>query len=141
MSTRCQVRVIYNGYPANFYHHCDGYLSGVGTELRHFLTDDVTPSKDKGIEPEKVNDIFHVIEKLSRDGAYEVTFHSHWDIEYFYVLDFDNFKFKAYHVKYGDGEHVWPRQGQDEYDPYKPWYFQMPATDAEYDLLADSLDD
>jgi len=135
MSTRCQIRIVRNGYPLNYYHHCDGYFSGVGKELQDWMKECVEQNKGK------VNDCLdecYIVSRMTDDNGYEPTFSLHSDIEYFYLLDFDKLRFKAYRTQVFS---PWAKEGDDEYDPYKPWYDQTPRFSEERDLLGDSMDD
>lgn len=126
MSTRCQIRIVKNGYPLNYYHHCDGYFSGVGKELQGWLKE---AQRDEGV----------MIDHISQDPSYELTFYQHTDIEYFYLIDFDEKKYKGYEI---GGYDPWANEGEDEYDQYKPWYNQMPKNvRATKDLLKDEMVD
>lgn len=57
-----------------FYRHCDGYPSGLGTDLMECLVSDPTLT------------LFNIIE----DCGLELTDSIHGDIEYLYTIDFDN---------------------------------------------------
>lgn len=98
MSTRCQIRIIKNGYPLNIYHHCDGYFAGgVGEQLHDALKPYVDPanaSLDKDVRSDRTLD--SVMKLINHDFRYEPTFYRHMDIEYFYLLDFDNDVFQGW---------------------------------------------
>lgn len=132
MSTRCQIRVIKNGYPLNYYHHFDGYLSGVGRELRDWLL-------EIGVESGKRSeDVDMLVAKMSADNQYEPTFGRHTDINFFYLLDFDNGIFKAYELY---GCDPWADEDSDDYDKSKAWYEQLPCKiSREVDLLGNDFD-
>ena len=132
MSTRCQVRIVENGYPLNLYHHCDGYFSGVGCELQEILK--------KNKESNGLCSASYIINDLITHeySGYEVTFANHGDIEYFYLMDFDKKEFKAFRTI---GYNMWAGEGDDEYDQYQPWYNQIPRHDKELDLLNDKMVD
>lgn len=91
MSTRCQVRIKYDGFAVNLYHHCDGYFSGVGADLR----ERVVQALENGWSP------FRFLAQLLEDREYETTDAPHGDIEYFYMLDFDKGEFTGYGVRFG----------------------------------------
>ena len=134
MSTRCQIRIVKNGYPLNYYHHHDGYLSGVGAELRGWL-------KEAGVEEtgKRTEGVEGLVMRMSADREYEPTFWRHADIEFFYLLDFDNGVFRAYELR---GWNPWADEGEDGYDAGKPWYAQMPRNvRRETDLLADDFNE
>ena len=77
MSTRSITRVIENGRTVDIYHHHDGYPEGVGAHLLEvFKTTQAT-----------ADDFVRALFKS--DGEYEVTFARWWDVEYLYIIDFD----------------------------------------------------
>ena len=133
MSTRCQVRIIRNGYPLNYYHHCDGYFEGVGKELQEWLKECMERNKWR---TDDCLDEMHVVENMTMQNGYEPTFCIHGDIEYFYLLDFDRRVFRAYHTK---GFSPWAKEGDDQYDQYKPWYDQIPNYSKMLDLIQDEM--
>jgi len=122
MSTRCQIRVIVNGCNTNIYHHCDGYFSHLGRELKRWLIE--------AFEKEPQQPAFYLEEKMSEDPEYEITFFPHCDIEYFYLLDFDKSVFKGYHLPFDCK--CWK-------DEKIPWYEKIPAFDTEKNLLTDDF--
>ena len=91
MSTRSNIILVTPDNKVHqFYHHCDGYLSGVGEELRNKLVYSLgmnTLIKDKPLYD------FLVVE-ITRDNDYEDEFkhemddanYLHGDIEYLYVI-------------------------------------------------------
>lgn len=133
MSTRCQVRIIRNGYPLNYYHHCDGYFEGVGKELQEWLKECI--ERNEGRKNDCLDEM-HVVEKMTMQNGYEPTFCIHGDIEYFYLLDFDRMVFKAYRTK---GFSPWAKEGDDQYDQYKPWYDQIPNYSKMLDMIQDEM--
>ncbi len=129
MSTRCQARIVKNGYPLNLYCHCDGYLEGVGRRLKAALeATDYEPC-----------DFTEFIVHGQTEDHFEPTFSNHGDIEFFYLLDFDNEKFTAYEIEYPDNGVIWPQEGDDDYDQYKPNYNQIPRHYAVVDLTSDTI--
>ena len=123
MGTRCQIRIVKNGYPLNYYHHYDGGWNGVGAELRKWLG-------ELGVGGTKVSDgtlVYGLILRMQQDTQYQPTFFRHMDIEFFYLLDFDNWTFKGYAL---NGRDPWAEEGEDDYDQYKPWYSQLPRHDS-----------
>ena len=127
MSTRCQIRIVKNGYPLNIYHHCDGYFSGVGAELQDILKEN----------SERLSANWLVAHLLNQCDGYEVTFGIHADIEYFYLIDLDKKEFKACRLKI----EVWAKAGSDEYDQYQPWYNQFPLCEKVLNLMEDEMVD
>lgn len=95
MSTRSNIILVTPDNKVHqFYHHCDGYLSGVGEELRNKLVYSLgmnTLIKDKPLYD------FLVVE-ITRDNDYEDESkhemddvnYLHGDIEYLYVIKDDN---------------------------------------------------
>ena len=123
MGTRCQIRIVKNGYPLNYYHHYDGGWNGVGAELRKWLG-------ELGVGGTKVSDgtpVYGLILRMQQDTQYQPTVFRHTDIEFFYLLDFDNWTFKGYAL---NGRDPWAEEGEDDYDQYKPWYSQLPRHDS-----------
>lgn len=113
MGTRCQIRIVKNGCPLNYYHHYDGGWNGVGAELKKWL-------KECGDDAEAL------VLRIMDDKQYHPTFFRHADIEFFYLLDFDEGVFNGYELK---GWNPWACEGEDDYDQYKPWYNQLPKQD------------
>lgn len=95
MSTRSNIILVTPDNKVHqFYHHCDGYLSGVGEELRNKLVYSLgmnTLIKDKPLYD------FLVVE-ITRDNDYEDESkyemddvnYLHGDIEYLYVIKDSN---------------------------------------------------
>ena len=71
------------------YHHCDGYPSGVGTELKEFLAG----KKDVEWNPAEI-----AAELCQMDYQYELTSCQHGDEEYAYLIDCDNKILTCYKV-------------------------------------------
>ena len=97
MSTRSQIKVISNGIEIHFYHHYDGYFSGVGEEISNALL-----KFKKGILKKESWIANDFVSELLKYGGYEITFVPHGDIEFFYSLDFDHLEFKGYRVAYSN---------------------------------------
>lgn len=134
MSTRCQIRIVRDGYPLNLYHHSDGYYSGVGKQLQGWLREILDPIMRK---PWEFTGADGIVDHLRGDPEYEIAFRRHGDIEYFYLLDFDRMEFRAYHLR----PQPWASEGEDEYDQYRAVYDQMPRYDESRDLATDEMDD
>lgn len=99
MSTRSNILIIEkdsdNKFVATqYYHHCDGYLEGVGEELRLYA---VTGVGFSAISNEELD--VNIKKLLSEDSQYEQEDNYdfsekdgiHGDIEYLYVLDVANY--------------------------------------------------
>ena len=82
MSTRANIFIDYLGERKQFYHHYDGYPSGVGSELVEYLT----KAQEGTSETEKVFSDF--MELIKNDELYEEEecINIHWDIEYLYYV-------------------------------------------------------
>ena len=130
MSTRSQVRIVKNGYVLNLYHHCDGYFSSVGKELQEALQ--CLKNKDCY----RLDLEGSAIRQIVEDTSYEPTFFYHGDIEYFYLLDFDNNVFKGWQTPC---MRAWNNIVSGEPD----WYKKMPNVyeDTVIDLLNDEIKD
>lgn len=128
MSTRCQVRIIKNGYPLNLYHHCDGYFKdGVGEELHNALLNGMNnlaglpglggaDAQDK----ERYERAFRLVMRTVRDDpSYEPTFYRHMDIEYFYLLNFDENVFVGWQTPV---MRAWSEHDDEDGE----WYGQLP---------------
>jgi len=97
MSTRTNIQIkskedakIYGKEEAiviHIYHHCDGYLSGVGIQLLNML------SKTQKFDDS--SDIANKLIKDKEDDSFELTLGLHGDEEYFYEIDVDNKTFSA----------------------------------------------
>ena len=84
MSTRASIIVCdQTGKRQYIYHHHDGYLDGVGQELKDFL-ETYTKSPDSTWD---CSDITMKI--LALDDEYEITTNVHGDIEYKYTISTD----------------------------------------------------
>ena len=90
MSTRCQIDVIDEcGNETKIYHHCDGYFSGVGKELKLLLAMQWFSLHSR-----------HFMRELLKNKEYEITENNHGDIEYYYKLDFEQKKFLGWQVDF-----------------------------------------
>ena len=119
MSTRCQIRIVKNGYPLNLYHHYDGYFkNGVGEQLHNALQPYTEPANTE-LEKKMRDDrtLESVMQLIREDNSYEPTFWRHGDIEYFYLLDFDNHEFLGWQTC---------RAWDGVPDEDGTWYEQMP---------------
>jgi len=104
MSTRAHVTIRKGDRMSHIYHHCDGYPSGVGSELSSFLSD------YKGEwEPDALRQYFN-----ERDGNYEpVDNDVVWDQEYVYVIDCEAKTLRCYYKGITDGfDYDNPCQGE-----------------------------
>lgn len=155
MSTRTTVRIIKNGMVVNYYHHGDGYFSGVGKELQDWLKESKENSyhitkkgkKTKNYDMDVVFDKF--LCKINADVSYQPTFYRHCDIEFFYLLDFDKKIFKAYKTCGANPDSnkpfcymdPWHSENDERYDKTKPFFNQMPAFSIERDLVRSKMKD
>lgn len=85
MSARCQIQVNGNGRSVMLYHHDDGCFSGVGMEIKSVL--------DKMPRDYDVEDF---LRRLMKIGGYEIVMFDREDLEYFYLIDFDQKIFEGY---------------------------------------------
>ena len=89
MSTRAYIRIKKEGEGAvNFHHHCDGYPSGVGSDLVNILTQytgDWSPAKLGAFINEKDDEF-----KFIGNGP-------SWDHEYLYLIDCDKRELSCYY--------------------------------------------
>jgi len=92
MSTRSEIEIRNGDYVLHLYHHCDGYFEGVGKELVDILNN---TKKKNGEWPAAVD---YAVEVL-KDNQYEITMCPHWDIEYYYVVDFNKKTIVGHPVK------------------------------------------
>lgn len=109
MSTRCNIAVRYDGWHNSgstytyIYHHCDGYPSGVGSDLKAFLVKHWPHDWQWQQYPElMIDDIMKG--KVGGDDAYRFSPGLHGDIEYLYVIDTQVHTFKCYAMHYGDAD-------------------------------------
>lgn len=95
MSTRSNIILVTPDNKAHqFYHHCDGYLSGVGEELRCKLV--YSLGMHTLIKDMPLYDL--LVREVAKDSDYEDEFkyemdarnHLHCDIEYLYIIKDDN---------------------------------------------------
>lgn len=93
MSTRSHIEVREGKEKNYIYHHCDGYPSGVGMELKDALEDNHFFDKDEQFDIVKVTDMICDI-----DPQYEPDEGFHGDEEYYYVVDCDNRTLTCYEV-------------------------------------------
>lgn len=102
MSTRSNIVLITPDNKVHqFYHHCDGYLSGVGEELRKFLVFSLGMKHihDMNSNDESNTDIYHfMLKELLKDDSYEDEYildldsnnNLHSDIEFLYLIKDSN---------------------------------------------------
>lgn len=93
MSTRSHIEVCKGNKKKYIYHHCDGYPSGVGMELKEALEDNHFFDKDKQFGIIKTTNMICNI-----DSQYRVDEGFHGDEEYYYVVDCDNRTLTCYEV-------------------------------------------
>lgn len=95
MSTRSNIILVTHGNKAHqFYHHCDGYLSGVGEELRCKLV--YSLGMHTLIKDMPLYDL--LVREVAKDSDYEDEFkyemneanRLHCDIEYLYIIKDDS---------------------------------------------------
>lgn len=94
MSTRSNIFVDFNGERKQFYHHCDGYLDGVGKDLLVRMEMAITRARKAisylvgdNFSTERVYKEF--ITLLEEEGSYEPEeIGLHGDIEYLYYVKF-----------------------------------------------------
>ena len=90
MSTRSEIEIRNGDYVLHLYHHCDGYLSGVGEELRSKLV--YSLGMNTLIKDMSLYDL--LVGEVAKDHDYEDEYklemnddnHLHGDIEYLYVI-------------------------------------------------------
>ena len=93
MSTRSHIEVRKGKIKNYIYHHCDGYPSGVGMELKEELEKKHFFDKDKNLNVVKVSNMIYSI-----DSQYEPDEGFHGDEEYYYVVDCNNRTLTCYKV-------------------------------------------
>lgn len=92
MSTRSNIFVDFNGERKQFYHHCDGYVEGVGKDLVVYMEIAIARARNAipyslGLRTEKAHKEFLNI--LGKEGSYEPEeIGLHGDIEYLYYVKF-----------------------------------------------------
>lgn len=107
MSTRANILLVKRGDDAvyQYYHHCDGYLSGVGNELRKFIRISnyacevfLSDMPDDEIGFDRLNVLADVLRAFGGEDEYEsendpphylknVANAIHGDIEYLYLIE------------------------------------------------------
>lgn len=93
MSTRAHIEVRQGKKKNYIYHHCDGYPSGVGMELKDELEKKHFFDKDKQFGIRKTTNMICNI-----DSQYRVDSGFHGDEDYYYVVDCDNRTLTCYDV-------------------------------------------
>lgn len=107
MSTRSNIFVDFNGERKQFYHHCDGYLDGVGKDLLIRMAIAIMRARkaipyslkgdNSGLRTERAYKEFL---NLLEEGSYkpeEIGLHG--DIEYLYYMEFSSKGNKATYSK------------------------------------------
>lgn len=106
MSTRCHIAICKNendqedGVFKRLYHHCDGYPSGVGSELIKILRGCPRPWTPESVQEYIANydDEYRIIDS---DVA--------WDQEYVYIIDCEKEELKGYHKGFDKSFDIrWP---------------------------------
>jgi hypothetical protein len=108
MSTRACIkikeRINHADHEIILYHHCDGYPSGVGSDLKKYLTETVS-KWGCGWHPELIaTELVRGCIKDSEgdtDMGYKVAICEHPDCEYGYVIDCDKQTLTCYDLDYG----------------------------------------
>ena len=91
MSTRSNVIIISpNNKVDQFYHHCDGYLSGVGEELRKWILYSIGMNallKDKSVYDILIDELSYC-DGYESEGSWEINDRNclHTDVEFVYVI-------------------------------------------------------
>lgn len=115
MSTRCNIIVKENETTYQYYHHCDGYPSGVGAELNKVFAQEFR--NRKGDEVILANDVMTKLATENADYEFEdCYYHPHGDIEYLYeiVQNADSIKMTCYEY---DEINDWDRDEEPNYKP------------------------
>ena len=87
MSTRCNIIVTSDKGIAQYYHHCDGYWSGVGEELKEWFTEYFNKFFNDGGKKPQALKIMEELSTKNRDYEYERDFiQLHGDIEFLYEI-------------------------------------------------------
>lgn len=81
------------------YHHCDGYPTGIGSDLKRYLN----TLKYRWIATEIANDLIKDRVALKDDG-YELTSGQHGDEAYAYLIDCDERTIKCYNINFNQFE-------------------------------------
>lgn len=85
MSTRSNIIIVTPDNQAHqFYHHCDGYLSGVGEKLRGMLNESANYEDllKKLATPDEYGGVYEDEGKHDQSDRHEM----HWDIEFIYII-------------------------------------------------------
>ena len=94
MSTRAHITIIGNEETLHMSHHCDGYPSGVGSDLVRLLK----KFNKKNWEPREVRD--YICEEDEEFRSVESGLR--WDQEYLYVIDCRNHTLSGYYKGISD---------------------------------------
>lgn len=114
MSTRSNIFVDFNGERKQFYHHCDGYVEGVGKDLVAYMKIAIARARNAipyslGLRTEKAYKEFLNI--LGKEGSYESEeLGLHGDIAYLYYVEFSP---KGNRVTYSKTE--WSKLKKENY--------------------------
>lgn len=109
MSTRATIKIIAQEPNTEYtmrtsmwlYHHCDGYPSGVGSDLKKYLANLSKRSKTWEMRT-IVNEL--VDGDIINDNGYELTNCQHGDEEYAYLISCKEKTIKCYKVGWDDFE-------------------------------------
>ena len=99
MSTRCDIKVIYEDGVVFLYHHHDGYPEYVGKFLYNKFNE-----KIKSCRFYSPSSVVNELIKNTEDDEYEWTTELHGDIEYLYEIDLNKKEIRCFEVKWGSGE-------------------------------------
>ena len=93
MSTRATILIREGNDEIRIYHHCDGYPSGVGKDLKNYLNKN----------PNRFWDAYGIANGLIKgdcvkDDEYELTSCQHGDEEYAYLIDCKDKSITCYKV-------------------------------------------
>lgn len=132
MSTRSNIIIVTPENQAHqFYHHCDGYLSGVGEELRCFLNESANYEDllEKLATPDEYGDFYRdegkFDQKLAANGL-------HADIEFLYIIK----NKKLYYME------IWKSKDfEEELRTYKELIDYICINKHEIDLTKEVTDD
>lgn len=104
MSTRCQIKIRYCNQDILLYHHHDGYPEGVGFDLI---------KRQKNLKTWNGDIIINSLVK-DRNDEYEISYHVHTDLDYWYEIDCDRKTIRIWKVKgYNLSDHAEVTKGEE----------------------------